>query len=141
MKILLPFDGSKNSVKAVKHVVQLAKDSKSATNITLINVHVVTGFGLGKKFSENKSATKFLKEVAEKELASAYKILETAKLQYDVVIKGGHIAQKIISQANRDKVDLIVMGAKGRSGLIDILVGSVAQQVISLSKQPVLLVK
>ncbi|MEI8402894.1 MAG: universal stress protein, partial [Alcaligenaceae bacterium] len=43
--------------------------------------------------------------------------------------------------ANKDKVDLIVMGAKGRSGFVDILMGSVAQRVTSSAKQPVLLVK
>jgi len=33
------------------------------------------------------------------------------------------------------------MGAKGRSGFVDILVGSVAQKVSSSAKQPVLLIK
>jgi nucleotide-binding universal stress UspA family protein len=43
--------------------------------------------------------------------------------------------------ANKDKVDLIVMGAKGRSGFLDILMGSVAQRISSSAKQPVLLIK
>jgi nucleotide-binding universal stress UspA family protein len=34
-----------------------------------------------------------------------------------------------------------MMGAKGRSGFLDVLMGSVAQGVSSAAKQPVLLVK
>ncbi len=58
-----------------------------------------------------------------------------------MAIKCGHIAEQIMNLANKDKVDLIVMGAKGRSGLLDLLVGSVAQRVSGSAKQPVLLVK
>lgn len=58
-----------------------------------------------------------------------------------MAIKRGHISEEIIALANKDKVDLIVMGAKGRSGFIDMLMGSVAQRVSSSAKQPVLLVK
>jgi nucleotide-binding universal stress UspA family protein len=43
--------------------------------------------------------------------------------------------------ANKDKVDLIVMGTKGRSGFLDILMGSVAQRISGSAKQPVLLIK
>jgi nucleotide-binding universal stress UspA family protein len=58
-----------------------------------------------------------------------------------MAIKRGHIAKEIISLANKDKVDMIVMGAKGRSGFMDVLMGSVAQCISSSAKQPVLLVK
>jgi nucleotide-binding universal stress UspA family protein len=58
-----------------------------------------------------------------------------------MVIKRGHIAEEIIAQANKDKVDIIVMGAKGRGGILDVIMGSVAQRVSSSAKQPVLLVK
>ena len=49
--------------------------------------------------------------------------------------------QTTFKLANKDKVDLIVMGTKGRSGFFDILIGSVAQRISGSAKQPVLLVK
>jgi nucleotide-binding universal stress UspA family protein len=58
-----------------------------------------------------------------------------------MAIKRGQISEEIIALANKDKVDMIVMGVKGRSGILDVLVGSVAQRVSSSAKQPVLLVK
>lgn len=54
-----------------------------------------------------------------------------------MVIRRGPISQEIIALANKDKVDIIAMGAKGRSGLLDMLIGSVAQRVSSSAKQPV----
>ena len=58
-----------------------------------------------------------------------------------MVIKRGHIAQEIIALANKDRVDLIVMGTKGRGGFLDMLMGSVAQRISSTAKQPVTLIK
>jgi nucleotide-binding universal stress UspA family protein len=83
----------------------------------------------------------YLREVSEKELKAAQKILNTARVKHSMAIKRGHIADEIIALANKDKVDLIVMGAKGRGGILDILMGSVAQRVSGSAKQPVLLVK
>ena len=39
------------------------------------------------------------------------------------------------------KYDMIVLGSKGRSALADMLLGSVAQRVLTQAKQPVVLVK
>ena len=76
-----------------------------------------------------------------KDLKPAQRVLDAARVKHSMVIKRGHVAEEIINQANKDKVDLIVMGAKGRSGILDVLMGSVAQRVSSSAKQAVLLVK
>ena len=79
--------------------------------------------------------------MSEKDLKPAQKILDAARVKHNMVIKRGHVAEEIVALANKDKVDMIVMGAKGRSGFLDVLMGSVAQRVSSASKQPVLLIK
>ena len=83
----------------------------------------------------------YLREISEKELKAAQKVLDIAGVKHNIVIMRGHVADEIMSLANKDKVDMIVMGAKGRSGFLDILMGSVAQRVCSIAKQPVLLIK
>ena len=67
--------------------------------------------------------------------------MDSARVKHNMAIKRGHIADEIVALANKDKVDMIVMGAKGRSGFVDVLMGSVAQRVLSTAKQPILLVK
>ncbi len=141
MKILLPVDGSKSSLNAVKYVVKLAKEFRSSTIVTLVNVHDDAGLNYVKQFIAKSVVDDYLREQSEKELKAAQKILDTGRIKHNMVIRRGHITDEIISLANEDHVDLIIMGAKGRSGFIDTLIGSVAQRVISTAKQPVLLVK
>ena len=141
MKILLPIDGSKSSLNAVKYVVKLAKNSRSPVNVTLVSVHDDIGLSHVKQFVSKSVVDDYLREISEKELKPAQKILATAGIKHNMAIRRGHISEEIIALANKDKVDMIVMGAKGRSGLLDVLIGSVAQRVSSSAKQPVILIK
>ena len=50
------------------------------------------------------------------------------------------IAATIHEAAQRDNVDLIAIGTHGRSGILKVLLGSVAEQVLSLSNRDVLVV-
>ena len=131
MKILLPIDGSKSSVNATKQVVKLVKNSCSPVKVTLIGVYDDAG----------KYVDEYLRNACAKELKGAQKVLDIAKIKYSTEIKSGHISKEIITLASKEKVDLIVMGAKGRGGFLDVLMGSIAQRVASSAKQPVLLVK
>jgi len=141
MKILLPIDGSKSSLNAAKYIAKMAKNSCSPVTVTLVSVHDDIGLGHVKQFVAKSVVDDYLREVSEKELKAAQKVLDMASVKHNMAIKRGHIADEIINLANKDKVDLIVMGAKGRSGFVDVLMGSVAQRVTSSAKQPVLLVK
>jgi len=141
MKILLPVDGSKSSLNAAKYVVKLAKDMRSKCSVTLVSVHDDIGLGHVKQFVAKSVIDDYLREVSEKDLKTAQKALDTAGVKHNMAIKRGNIAQEIINIANKEKFDLIVMGSKGRSGLLDTLMGSVAQKVSAGAKQPVLLIK
>jgi nucleotide-binding universal stress UspA family protein len=141
MKLLLPIDGSKSSLNAAKYVAKMAKNSRSPVTVTLVSVHDDAGLGHVKQFVAKNVVDEYLREFSEKELKAAQKVLDSARIKHSMVIKRGHIAEEIIALANKDKVDIIVMGTKGRSGFIDAIMGSVAQRISSLAKQPVLLIK
>jgi nucleotide-binding universal stress UspA family protein len=53
----------------------------------------------------------------------------------------GDPALEILDEAQESKVDLIVMGTHGRSGLGRLLMGSVAESVVRKAACPVLTVK
>ncbi|QWD90203.1 universal stress protein [Polynucleobacter sp. MWH-Braz-FAM2G] len=141
MKILLPIDGSKSALNATKYVAKLAKNSRSPAVVTLLSVHDDASLNYVKQFVAKSVVDDYLREVSEKELKAAQKVLDAARVKHNMVIKRGHIADEVIALANKDKVDLIVLGAKGRGGLMDILIGSVALRVSGAAKQPVLLIK
>lgn len=67
----------------------------------------------------------------------------TAKhdLATNYVGKVGHPAEVIAKMAEKGKHDLIIMGSHGHSNLMNLITGSVANQVLARSKLPVLLVR
>jgi len=141
MKILLPVDGSKSALNAAKYVAKLTKQLNSKCTVTLISVHDDIGLGHVKQFVANSVIDDYLREVSEKELKGSQKVLDTAGVKHSMVIKRGNIANEIIALANKEKFDLIVMGSKGRSGIVDAIMGSIAQRVSNNAKQAVLLIK
>jgi nucleotide-binding universal stress UspA family protein len=48
---------------------------------------------------------------------------------------------EIIDYATKENIDMVVIGTHGRSGLMHILMGSIAERVVRLSPCPVLTVK
>jgi nucleotide-binding universal stress UspA family protein len=140
MKILVAVDGSKSSLNAVKYAVKLVSNLRSEDRITLINVHDDQGLRHAQQFVGKEGIADYLREVSDKELKAALAVLVKAGVKHDSIIQTGHVAEVISNAANK-KFDMLVMGTKGRSGMVDLLVGSVAQRVMSTCNKPVLLVK
>ena len=141
MKILIPIDGSKPSLNAVKYVVGFVKNLRSKCAVTLLSVHDDAGLNHVRSFVPKDQIDDYLRDLSEKQLKSAQKILNDADVVHSTVIAQGHVPEEIVALARKEKFDLIVMGTKGRGGLMDALVGSVAQRVVGAAKQPVLLIK
>lgn len=69
----------------------------------------------------------------------------------DIIDKGIHLRMELIASqsvvggiidfAEKENIDLIVIGTKGRSGLKKLLLGSVASGIINYTHCPVLIVK
>ncbi|MFI3272549.1 MAG: universal stress protein [Pseudomonadota bacterium] len=63
----------------------------------------------------------------------------------DVPAKGhiviGYAAEEILAMAEKENVDLIVMGTQGRKGLDRMLFGSVAEHVVKSAVHPVLTIR
>lgn len=142
MKILAATDGSKHALRAVKYAAALLANNKDKTNsITLMSVHDDAGLRHAQSFVGKAAITDYLREESDKDLKSAMKVLNDAGIKHDQIIVVGKPAAEIVAAAQKGKYDLVVMGSKGRNAVSDLLLGSVAQRVSSLSKQSVLLVK
>lgn len=142
MKILAATDGSKHALRAVKYAAALLANNKDKTNsITLMSVHDDAGLRHAQSFVGKAAIADYLREESDKDLKSAMKVLTDAGIKHDQIIVVGKPAAEIVAAAQKGKYDLIVMGSKGRNAVSDLLLGSVAQRVLSMSKQSVLLVK
>ena len=124
-------------MRAAKYAAALG----SQVSVTLISVHDDTGLKHLKKFFPKNTVSEYLREQSDKDLKSARVSLDNAGVTHDMIIKTGHVAKEIAKAAKAGKFDLIVMGAKGRSIVSDVLIGSVAQRVLSLTKLPLTIIK
>ena len=142
MKILVATDGSKPALQAVKYASKLVRQLASTTHsVTLISVHDDAGLRHAQAFVGREAVTDYLRELSEKELKPAQKVLDAAGIKHDMAVRTGHIAQEIVLFAKAGKFDLIVLGHKGRSAIADLLIGSVAQRVLATADTPVLLTR
>ncbi len=135
-KILVPLDGSKNSLRGLDVAISFARECKAVILcLYVIPVNPMT-------FSDSVVPFQILfpkdaKIVLEKAKTQAAKkgVLLNTKLIY------GSPSAEITDLANKRKVDFIVIGSRGRSGLKEIFLGSVANAVVHKSRTPVLVVK
>lgn len=66
--------------------------------------------------------------------------LKTTGVRYRAIMQDGRPASVIMDVADKEKVDLIVVGRRGRGEVAELLLGSVSHEVVLHSKHPVLLV-
>jgi nucleotide-binding universal stress UspA family protein len=141
MKILVAIDGSKNSLRALKHAIKLSGRLAEPAELLLVNAHDDIALRGASQFVGKDAVKGYLDDLSRTELAEAIQAADKAKVRYETKMLRGQIAQAIAKAASDAGCDLIVLGSKGRSAIKDLLIGSVAQRVASLSEVPVTLVK
>jgi len=136
-RILVPIDGSKNSVRGLEMAITLARQCEA----TITGVYSVyapphsefKSVGSVEK-AHNKEVKKFMEEA--KLLAAQNGIVFNKK------IMRGEIGYNIIKLARgKPNFDMIVIGSRGRSSAKEMFFGSVSNYVIHTAKIPVVVVK
>ena len=135
--ILCPIDFSEISSNALEYAVFLA----SHHHADLLLVHVVEHLH---EFEYYQVLVFTPQEISEKMEKQAYeelnKLAEQIKntIKVETVIRQGKAFVEIIKEAKEKDIDLIVMGSHGRTGISQMLMGSVAEKVVRKADRPVL---
>jgi nucleotide-binding universal stress UspA family protein len=148
-KILIPVDGSTNSMKAIDYAIDLADKYKSE----LLALHVLysqSGFAFHKETVAGAITSSSLndlnldaKQEAEKWFEEINKRAEEKKVQIktEVVFTVISIVEGILTYAEKENINLIIIGSKGKSGWKKLIVGSVASGISTYAHCPILIVK
>ena len=139
-KVLLAVDGSDCSDRAVEYLIAFALGN-GPLDLHLVNVQPPIDSGHARMFVSDDDIQTYHREEGEKALELARDRLDAAGLSFDWHVLVGHAARVIARYAKDHDFDRIVMGTHGRTGLKELLMGSVAQNVIRRVKIPVALVK
>ncbi|MCC7547024.1 MAG: universal stress protein [Burkholderiales bacterium] len=141
MKILVPFDGSDNALRALRQVLDRQGWYREQPQVHVVNVQLPVASGAVKMFISADQLRDYYEEEGEKALQRAREVLQSAGVPHHVRIAVGDIAATLAQYATDNGCALIVMGTRGMGALGNMLLGSVASKVIHLAAQPVLLVK
>ena len=131
-KILLTTDGSDYSFNAIKHAISIL--DLSDKEVYIVSVKENPEF-LPMEASMDKnwldSIEKQQKIHATKAINKVKMVLEDVQIPVkNEIILTGNPAQKIIDLCEQEKVDLVVMGARTKTDLSKLLLGSVSKRVL-----------
>ncbi len=133
-RILIAFDGSENSYKAVEFIKNLINNLKEKPEtIELISVIQVMDLP---EIPENQSLISYYK----KYYKDKHQEIIKENPEFKSVILTGNVANEIINYSKEHKVDLIVVGKTGKSKLEQFLLGSVSKKIVDHAQTNVIIV-
>ena len=139
-KIIAPTDLSKLSRPAVRQALEMAMEQGAA----VIVYHVISEDGDWFDKSDGLNPASALVP-QQKERLHAF-IKENfadlvGKVTITEVVEAGIPYNKIVKRAEEEKADLIVMSTHGRTGIEEIMLGSVTAKVVARASCPVLTIR
>ncbi len=120
--LVLAFDGREKSVHAAQYISETLKELEFSS-ITVLTVLE----------EESKEKKKHIEEL----------LSEYLKLSYELKFLYGYPEEEITNflNSNKDKFDLLVMGAYGESKIKELILGSTTSYILNHTEIPVLLIK
>lgn len=139
-RILVPLDFSKHSDAALELAIELAREL--GAEIHLLHAYelpaaVTMAYGI----AIPQAVWDGVQEAARKRLADGLARLEQAGVPGESHLATGPAADAIVSAAQAQRADLIVMGTRGLTGLKHVVLGSVAERTLRTAPCPVLTIK
>ena len=147
-EILLPYDGSRFSKKALEKAVDISKRFGSRLHLlTVVNLSYIQPPGglLGVIRSSNNPAKRFLNASrldAKKALGEQAKLCKMQGAKADYSVRVGNITEQILKFAKQKKITLIIIGSQGLHGFGKLkTLGSTSRKVSELANCPVLIIR
>jgi nucleotide-binding universal stress UspA family protein len=158
-KILVGIDGSEISMKAAVYAIDIAnRKTNGVGNVQLIGLAVLDLTKISSSFFATASGYYGAKELEEKRKEAQQWLDKVEKLAVEensdnndvnnIQFKSeiiedptSKVGSAIVDYAERENIDLIVIGTRGRTGFKKMLLGSVASDVVTYAHCPVLVVK
>ena len=88
------------------------------------------------QYIPKKSITDWYTDQGKTAVKAAVSKLDKAGINYKLINKVGHVADTILAEAKSSKADMIVMGSHGRSSLMNLIMGSIANTKFSFNFKP-----
>jgi len=140
MKILIAMDGSECSLAALDAFLARRTWFRDA-KLELVYVHPAIPYPGAAARAGKAAVGKHYAEESDEALAPALDRLAKSSAPHTTTKLVGDAAEEIVRHAKAGHTDLIVMGTHGKTGMRNLLMGSVATKVLAGTTTPVLLFK
>jgi len=140
MKILFAADGSKYTKKALAFLVTHESLAGPDGEVVVLNVQAPVPNRV-KSMLGSGEVNAYYADESQKVLAPIERFLTRHKIAFRTAPTVGSPSAEILRAAKREKAHMIVMGTHGHGLFGRVVMGSVAQRVVTDSEIPVLLVK
>lgn len=141
-KVLVGIDGSNHSLRAAEYAMEISIKYMAkliAVTVTYLptksRISQQEAIEVGAGLSEMEKAKTWFDSFTQR--ARQNKI----ELRTELVNSQRPVDYVILEYAEKEGIDLIVIGTRGRTGLSKIVLGSVASGIVSYSHSPVLVIK
>jgi nucleotide-binding universal stress UspA family protein len=135
-KILVPLDGSANSMRGLDRAIEIAKGGNAEiTGFYVFHLPLAAGIKYTAKMKDDAQ------KKAVKAIGPAMNKTQKAGATFKYKTGGGHTGSEIVKAAEKGKFDMIVIGARGIGGAKETFLGSTSNYVLHKTKIPVLVVK
>jgi nucleotide-binding universal stress UspA family protein len=138
-RILIPLDGSATAEQALPYAI--AQTEKFGASLILLRVLEPFPHVHGMSVAELESIKQQTSEWAQERLDQLVAEIRGRGISAKAAVVEGRPNVTILQFAEKNRVDLIVICSRGRSGLSRWLMGSVADRVVRGATVPVLLVR
>lgn len=140
-RLMLPFDGSENALRAVRHAIGLAK-SNPPVSVHLLHAHEPPLlYGEVAVYVDAAKLAELQRREGLALLTAAEAMLRGAGVEFSSETLVGPVAETIVRRAEERGCSAIVMGTRGMSAIGNLVLGSVATKVVHLTRLPVTLIK
>jgi nucleotide-binding universal stress UspA family protein len=136
-RFLVAIDGSEGSDAAIDEALELAQEV--GAQVTFAVVRKPPSSLLGNPYYERLLSTELAKARATIDAATSKALRVGVDAQGEIL--EGDSVDEILSFADNEHADLIVMGSRGRGALAGALLGSVSSEVVQHASMPVLIAK
>ncbi|WP_439889524.1 universal stress protein [Ralstonia sp. 25C] len=140
LKLLVPVNGSRHALDAVRHAAFLCQD-RCASDIVLLNVQSPIEGSRASAYHSLEALRQLEEQDGEVALRQARAILDDAGARYVAQVRVGRIAETIVQTAAANQCDMIVMGSAARTLLGSLMRARLSNQLVRLSRIPVTLVR
>ncbi len=140
-KILVATDGSKYSLAAASEAIGIAKRCGAFLYIVSALPSESSPFDIVHSEMLKGPIEQYELREAEKNVKDVMLITEQEGIPARTIVESGPPYKAILEAAEKEKIDLIIMGSHGRTGMERLLMGSVAERVVGHAACAVLIVK